>query len=117
MMTGNPFNTSDSMTIGIACEYTILIMERYNEERKAGNDVDSSIERAAQKIGTAITVSSLTTVFGFSALMLSAFGIISNFGTTTVITVGFSLIGAILVMPAVLKIISRFEKEENNQFY
>ncbi|WFN35666.1 hydrophobe/amphiphile efflux-3 (HAE3) family transporter [Methanogenium sp. S4BF] len=98
-----------SMTIGIACEYTILIMERYHEERKAGNDVDASIERAVRKIGTAITVSGLTTVFGFSALMMSAFEIISNFGTTTVITVGFSLIGAILVMPAVLKLISRFE--------
>lgn len=101
-----------SMTIGIACEYTILIMERYNEERRAGSDVDTSIERSVQKIGTAITVSGLTTVFGFSALVMSAFKIISNFGTTTVITVGFSLLGAILVMPAVLKIISRFEKDE-----
>ena len=101
-----------SMTIGIACEYTILIMERYNEERRAGSDVDTSIERSVQKIGTAITVSGLTTVFGFSALIMSAFKIISNFGTTTVITVGFSLLGAILVMPAVLKIISRFEKDE-----
>jgi len=103
-----------SMTIGIACEYTILIMERYNEERRNGNDVDTSIELSVQKIGTAITVSGLTTVFGFSALVMSAFGIISNFGTTTVITVGFSLLGAILVMPAVLKIISRFEKDEIN---
>ncbi len=101
-----------SMTIGIACEYTILIMERYNEERRMGNDVDVSIERAVRKIGTAITVSGLTTVFGFSALILSAFGIISNFGTTTVITVGFSLLGAILVMPAVLKLISRFETDK-----
>lgn len=101
-----------SMTIGIACEYTILIMERYNEERRAGSDVDTSIERSVQKIGTAITVSGLTTVFGFSALIMSAFKIISNFGATTVITVGFSLIGAILVMPAVLKIISRFETAE-----
>lgn len=101
-----------SMTIGIACEYTILIMERYNEERQAGNDVNSSIELSVQKIGTAITVSGLTTVFGFSALIMSSFNIISNFGTTTVITVGFSLMGAILVMPAVLKIISRLEKDK-----
>ena len=102
-----------SMTIGIACEYTILIMERYNEERRAGSDVNSSIELSVQKIGTAITVSGLTTVFGFSALIMSAFNIISNFGTTTVITVGFSLMGAILVMPAILKVISRFEKDED----
>lgn len=99
-----------SMTIGIACEYTILIMERYNEERAGGGSVMESIRMSVQKIGTAITVSGLTTVFGFSALTLSAFNMISNFGTTTVITVGFSLIGGILIMPAILRLMSRFEE-------
>jgi len=99
-----------SMTIGIACEYTILIMERYNEERAGGGSVMDSIQMAVQKIGTAITVSGLTTVFGFSALTLSAFNMIANFGTTTVITVGFSLIGGILIMPAILRLMSRFER-------
>ncbi len=100
-----------SMTIGIACEYTILIMERYNEERAGGGSVMDSIQMAVQKIGTAITVSGLTTVFGFSALTLSAFNMIANFGTTTVITVGFSLIGGILIMPAILRLMSRFERK------
>ncbi|WP_326493536.1 MMPL family transporter [Methanogenium organophilum] len=68
--------------------------------------------RSVQKIGTAITISGLATVFGFSALIMSAFKIISNFGTTTVITVGYSLMGAMLVMPAILKGISRFETDE-----
>jgi hypothetical protein len=47
-------------------------------------------------------VSGLTTVFGFAALMLSDFGMISNFGAVTVISVGFALIGAIIAMPAIL---------------
>jgi hypothetical protein len=52
----------------------------------------------------------MTTVFGFSALLLSTFNIISNFGIVTVITVGFSLMGAILVMPAVLSVMDRFSR-------
>jgi hydrophobe/amphiphile efflux-3 (HAE3) family protein len=99
-----------SMTIGVASEYTILIMERYMEERKNGKDKLEAIRIGVQKIGTAITVSGMTTVFGFSALLLSNFNIIKNFGMVTVITVGFSLIGAIVVMPAVLSIMGRFEK-------
>lgn len=99
-----------SMTIGIASEYTILIMERYDEERRKGQEVVVAIRQSVQKIGTAITVSGLTTVFGFSALLLSTFNIVKNFGMVTVITVGFSLIGAIVVMPAVLALMSRFEK-------
>jgi len=98
-----------SMTIGVASEYTVLIMERVDEELARGLDLLSAIQTSVQKIGTAITVSGLTTVFGFAALILSEFNIISNFGLTTVITVGFSLAGAILIMPAVISLMYRFE--------
>jgi uncharacterized protein len=97
--------TLSVMTIGIASEYTILIMERYHEEKDAGKGMLESIRTAIQKIGTAITISGMTTVFGFSALILSTSPIIKNFGTVTVLTVGFSLVGAIIVMPAVISII------------
>lgn len=99
-----------SMTIGVASEYTVLIMERVDEELARGLDLLSAIQTSVQKIGTAITVSALTTVFGFAALILSEFNIISNFGLTTVITVGFSLAGAILIMPAVIALMYRFER-------
>lgn len=102
-----------SMTIGIASEYTILIMERYLEERSSGRDRFEAIQIGVQKIGTAITVSGLTTVFGFSALLLSTFNIVKNFGTVTVITVGFSLVGAIVIMPAILSIMGKFERKDS----
>ncbi|KQC03374.1 MAG: hydrogenase expression protein HypA [Methanoculleus sp. SDB] len=103
-----------SMTIGVASEYTILIMERSMEERDRGRDVFESIRESVQKIGTAVTVSGMTTVFGFSALLLSTFNIIKNFGAVTVITVGFSLIGAIIVMPAVLSLMGRGGRPEGD---
>lgn len=98
-----------SMTIGVASEYTVLIMERVDEELARGLDLFSAIQTSVQKIGAAITVSGLTTVFGFAALIFSEFNIISNFGITTVITVGFSLAGAILIMPAVIALMYRFK--------
>ncbi len=100
--------TLGSMTIGVASEYTILIMERCYEELENGLPLVEAIRQSVQKIGTAITVSGLTTIFGFSALMLSSFGIISNFGILTVISVGFALLGAIIIMPAVLVIAGSF---------
>ncbi|HOP67002.1 MAG TPA: hydrophobe/amphiphile efflux-3 (HAE3) family transporter [Methanoregulaceae archaeon] len=101
-----------SMTIGVASEYTILIMERVYEERSHGQDLIPAIQHGVQQIGTAITVSGMTTVFGFAALMLSTFNIVSNFGVVTVITVAFSLVGAIVVMPAILFLVGRFEHPE-----
>jgi len=96
-----------SMTIGVASEYTVLIMERFYEEREKGRELYDAIHQSVSRIGTAITVSGMTTVFGFSALILSTFNIVQNFGVVTVITVGFSLIGAIIVMPAVLALMGR----------
>ncbi|WOF17146.1 RND family transporter [Methanoplanus sp. FWC-SCC4] len=109
--------TLGAMTIGIASEYTILIMERYMEEKEKGMDMYTAVQTAIQKIGTAVTISGLTTVFGFSALLLSTSPVIQNFGTVTVITVGFSLIGAIVVMPAVISLLesANIDKSEKSR--
>jgi hydrophobe/amphiphile efflux-3 (HAE3) family protein len=110
-LTYNPLTaTLGSMTIGVAAEYTILVMERYAEEEERLHDPIAAIQESVQKIGTAITVSGLATFFGFSALCLATFPIISNFGTSTLIAVAFSLIGAIFIMPAVLAIMGQLSE-------
>lgn len=96
-----------SMTIGVAAEYTILVMERYIEEKETTRDVIEALQKSVSKIGSAIMVSGFATFFGFSALILSAFPIISDFGLTTIIAVFFSLIGAIAVMPAILSLVDK----------
>ena len=107
-LTYNPLTaTLGSMTIGVASQYTILVMERYAEEMEELHDHHAAIQASVRKIGTAITVSGLATFFGFSALCLATFPIISNFGISTLIAVGFSLMGAIFIMPAVLSIMGQ----------
>ncbi|HPP77681.1 hydrophobe/amphiphile efflux-3 (HAE3) family transporter [Methanospirillum sp.] len=100
-----------SMTIGVAAEYTILIMERYLEERETAANTLDAIRESVRKIGSAIMVSGFATFFGFSALMLSNFNMISNFGLTTVIAVFFSLIGAVAIMPAVLSVLDELIRD------
>ncbi len=110
-LTYNPLTaTLGSMTIGVAAEYTILVMERYAEEEERLHDPIAAIQESVQKIGTAITVSGLATFFGFSALCLATFPIISNFGISTLIAVAFSLMGAIFIMPAVLSIVGSLDE-------
>jgi hypothetical protein len=102
--------TLGSMTIGVAAEYTILVMERYAEEEERLHNPIAAIQESVQKIGSAITVSGLATFFGFSALCLATFPIISNFGISTLIAVGFSLTGAIFIMPAVLSLMGQLSE-------
>lgn len=101
-----------SMTIGVGSEYTILVMERYLEEYQKTGDRIGAIKEAVRKIGTAVSVSGLVTAAGFSALMLSSFPVLSGFGLATVIVVIFSLVGAIVIMPATLAIMGGLGKKQ-----
>jgi hypothetical protein len=104
-----------SMTIGVGSEYTILVMERYLEEQKKTRDRIEAIRQAVRKVGAAVVVSGLVTAAGFSALMLSAFPILAGFGLATVIVVLFSLIGAIVIMPATLALAGRVGGERREE--
>lgn len=99
-----------SMTIGVAAEYTILVMERYIEEGESGGRGLAAITESVRKIGSSVTVSGFVTASGFAALMLSNFPLISSFGLLSVMTVLFSVFGAITVMPAVLTLMEKIEE-------
>jgi len=94
--------TLGALILGVGSEYAILMMERFYEELKRGNDIDQAISRASSSIGSALVASGLTTVFGFGALVTSPFVIINNFGAVTVLAVIFSLITTFTVFPVLL---------------
>jgi hypothetical protein len=94
-----------ALTVGIGAEYTIIVMERYYEEKARGAPPLEAVDVAARRVGSAITVSGLTTVFGFSALILSPFPILSDFGYLTVGVIFLTLVAALLTMPPVLVVL------------
>ena len=94
--------TLGALILGVGSEYAILMMERYFEERDKGLSPFEAMDTAGITIGKAITVSGMTTVFGFSSLMASPFSINSNFGMVTVLDVLLALIATFLVFPAVV---------------
>jgi len=96
--------TLGAMIIGIGTEYTILIMERYFEEKQKTIYTNDAIVITLSKMGKPIIVSALTTIGGFSALVISDFEILSNFGIMTLVNISLALLSTIIVMPAVLSI-------------
>jgi hypothetical protein len=94
-----------ALTVGIGAEYTIIVMERYYEEKARGAAPIEAVDVAARRVGSAITVSGLTTVFGFSALILSPFPILSDFGYLTVGVIFLTLVAALLTMPPALVVL------------
>ncbi|WP_338739333.1 RND family transporter [Haloplanus salilacus] len=92
-----------AMSVGIGAEYTIIVMERYYEEKGlAGVGRLDAVETAATRVGKAISVSGMTTVFGFSALTLSPFPILADFGYLTVGVIFLTLVAALATLPPTL---------------
>jgi hypothetical protein len=102
-MSYNPLTaTLGALAIGIGAEFTILMLERYFEERENGLEPYDALEKAASSIGPAIIASGSTVIFGFSALIISSFPMISAFGKVTVIAVAFSLVSTVVVLPPIM---------------
>nr|WP_255458729.1 RND family transporter [Haloarcula sp. JP-Z28] len=97
-----------AMSVGIGAEYTIIVMERYFEEvEQTGISRLDAVETAGSRVGKAITVSGMTTVFGFSALTLSPFPILADFGWLTVGVIFFTLIASLATLPPTLIALGR----------
>ena len=94
--------TLGALIIGIGTEFTILVMERYFEEKERTTTNDEAIKITLGKMGKPIIASALTTIGGFSALVISDFEILSNFGIMTLVNISLALLSTIIVMPALL---------------
>ena len=91
-----------ALILGVGCEYSILMMERYFEERDAGMEPVEAIHQAITTTGTALIASGATTVFGFSALIASPFPMVSSFGLITVIDVLLAMLVTFVIFPPLI---------------
>ena len=91
--------TMGALIIGIGCEYSVLMMERYFEEKDHGADPLQAIYRTSENIGAALLASGSTVIGGFAALTISPFPLIGDFGTVTVIDIVLVLIATFMVFP------------------
>jgi len=88
--------------IGICTEFMVLLMGRYEEEKRLGLSPKDAMVMAISKIGRAIVTTALTTVGGFGVLIASDFVMTRDFGIATVVGVFLCLIITITVMPGLI---------------
>ncbi|MBN1177304.1 MAG: RND family transporter [Dehalococcoidales bacterium] len=90
------------LIIGICTEFMVLLMGRYEEEKRSGLSPRDAMVTAISKIGRAIVTTALTTLGGFGVLIASNFVMIRDFGIATVVGVFLCLIITITVMPGLI---------------
>jgi predicted RND superfamily exporter protein len=99
----NPMSaTLGALVVAISTEFSVLLAERYRQERVAGRSVEAAVGRAYRSTGAAVLASGLTAIAGFAVLVVSEISMLRNFGLVTVLDLSIALVGVLLVLPAVL---------------
>lgn len=110
-LTGIPLNpmsvTLSALVIAISTEFSVLLSERYRAERRRGLGVQAALQRAYASTGAAVLASGATAIAGFAVLVLSDIRMLRDFGAVTVIDLTVSLLGVLVVLPAVLVVAER----------
>jgi uncharacterized protein len=104
----NPMSaTLGALVIAISTEFSVLLSERYRQERAAGHDLPAALSRTYRSTGAAVLASGVTAIAGFGVLVFSDITMLRDFGFVTLIDLSVSLVGVLLVLPAVLALSER----------
>ena len=98
-----------ALTIGLGIDYAIHIVERFREEIEHKSE-RQAIQTTIERTGSALLISGLTTVCGFTVLFLSPMPLVRNFGIITAATIVYSVIIAIFVLPSLIWTASRIKE-------
>jgi predicted RND superfamily exporter protein len=98
-----------ALTIGLGIDYAIHIVERFREEIEHKSE-RQAIQTTIERTGSALLISGLTTVCGFTVLFLSPMPLVRNFGIITAATIVYSVIIAIFVLPSLIWTANRIKE-------
>ena len=96
-----------ALTLGIGIDYSIHMWRRFEVELERRGDHWEALREAMDTTGVALMLSALTTMAGFAVLLFSPMPIIQDFGLITALTVFFSLILALMVLPVLVELAAR----------
>jgi hypothetical protein len=91
-----------SIMIGVGVDYTIHFLWRYRDERAAGVDPPEAVRKTLTTVGRGIVFNAFSVLVGFAVLVLSAFFPVRFFGLLVVISISACLVGALVVLPAIV---------------
>ena len=98
-----------AMTLGIVVDDSVHFMLKYAKARKKGKSPEDSVREAFQKVGMALTTTTIGLFLGFCVLAQSGFAVNKDMAQLTAITVVFALVVDYLLLPPILIWVDNFK--------
>jgi hydrophobe/amphiphile efflux-3 (HAE3) family protein len=112
----NPMSaTLGALVIAISTEFSVLLSERFRQERLAGHPPHVALARTYRFTGAAVLASGVTAIAGFGVLVLANITMLRDFGFVTLVDLSVSLAGVMLVLPSVLALAEREDLAEQGR--
>ena len=93
-----------ALSIGVGVDYTIHVIHRYREEYSLVRDPEQAAIRTLATTGSALLGSAMTTALGLGVLVFAPIAASRHFGITAAITIAYSLIVSILIVPPAMTV-------------
>jgi len=95
-------NVASIIGIGLAVDYSLLIVTRFREEMMRGHRVDEALDRTLRTAGVAILVSGFTVAVSLVGLLVFPLLVLRSIAISGIMVVGFAMLGALALLPALL---------------
>ena len=96
--------TITSLTIGLGITYAIHITHRFLEDSRREKDIVTAVRKTVVHTGSSIFGAAATTMAGFGTLMLSSMPPIAEFGEIATLSILYSFVLSVFVLPSFLYI-------------
>lgn len=98
--------------LGIAVDDTIHVVTRFQREFKQNGDVEAALRQTIRRVGSALIVTTLVLVVGFSVTLTSSVPSNRMFGLLSCTAIASALFGDLVVLPAMLACFVRPRKSQ-----
>lgn len=98
-------NLVTTLGLGLAIDYSLLVVNRFREERTAGLPVDAAVVRTVRTAGRTVAFSGLTVAVSLSALLVFPIYFLRSFAYAGIGVVVFALLMSLVAVPAALSLL------------
>jgi len=98
-------NLITGLGLGLGIDYSLLVVNRFREERAAGNDVPTAVTNTVASAGKTVLFSGLTVALVLVSMVFFPQYFLQSFALAGVAVVIFAILGAAVAVPAMLNLL------------
>ncbi|PWN04313.1 transporter [Nocardioides silvaticus] len=98
-------NLTTALGFGLAVDYSLFLVTRFREERRAGRTVEDAVVITVRTAGRTVVFSALTVALSLSALLLFPMPFLRSLGYAGIAVTALAALTAVVLIPAMLALV------------